>query len=214
VRARNRIDAELARTVRAADLARAAEHDGLESMQSWLRGHARLSAGEARRLIRDGRASEQLPAVAAAFAAGSVTAEQVAVVAPVAAMEVQAEAVGQGVDLAAVDSTPAEVAATQPHAQLGRVAHHYLARLDPDGPEPDPTEGRALILAKHPDGSVSGRFELDAVGGEKVCAVLESIVQAARPAGDTRSVPSSWVTRWCRAPTTSWPRGPCRCCGR
>jgi hypothetical protein len=116
-----------------------------------------------------------------------VTAEQVAVVAPVAAMEVQAEAVGQGVDLAAVDSTLAEVAVTPPHAQLGRVAHHYLARLDPDGPEPDPTEGRALILAKHPDGSVSGRFELDAVGGEKVCAVLESIVQAARPAGDTRS---------------------------
>ncbi len=67
------------------------------------------------------------------------------------------------------------------------MVHHYLARLDPDGTEPDPTEGRSLSLAKHSDGSVSGRFELDAVGGEKVQAVLESMVQADRPAGDLRT---------------------------
>ena len=42
----------------------------------------------------------------------------------------------------------------------------YLAALDPDGPEPDPTEGRRLTIAKHADGSVTGRFDLDAVGGE------------------------------------------------
>ena len=34
---------------------------------------------------------------------------------------------------------------------------------------------------------MSGRFDLDAVGGEKVQAALESIVQADRPAGDTRT---------------------------
>jgi hypothetical protein len=61
------------------------------------------------------------------------------------------------------------------------------ACLDPDGTEPDPTEGRSLTIATHADGSVSGRFELDAVGGEKVCAVLESMVQASRPAGDLRT---------------------------
>jgi hypothetical protein len=65
--------------------------------------------------------------------------------------------------------------------------HHYLARLDPDGLEPDPTEGRSLTLAKHSDGSLTGRFELDAVGGEKLQAALESIVQAARPQGDPRT---------------------------
>jgi hypothetical protein len=70
VRARNRIDAELTRTVRIADLVQAPEHDGLRSMTSWLRGHARLSAGEVRRLVGNGRALAQLPAVAAAFAAG------------------------------------------------------------------------------------------------------------------------------------------------
>ena len=61
----------------------------------------------------------------------------------------------------------AETAATREHAHLGQVVHHYLARLDPDGPEPDPTEGRSLTLAKHADGSLSIRGELDAVGGEK-----------------------------------------------
>ena len=47
VRARNRIDAELARTVRVADCAQAPEHDGLKTMRSWLRGHTRLSPAAA-----------------------------------------------------------------------------------------------------------------------------------------------------------------------
>ena len=187
VAVRNAADAELTRSVRKAENMQAPERDGLASMRSWLRGHLRLSAREAARLVSNGRALEQLPVVASAFAAGAVTAEQVAVVAPVAAVEVQAEAVGQGIDLREVDATLARVATTQVHAALGKVVQHFLACLDPDGPEPDPTEGRRLSIARHDDGSVSGRFELDAVGGEKVCAVLESMLQASRPAGDLRT---------------------------
>jgi hypothetical protein len=187
VAAQNRIAAELARTVRHADLTQAPEHDGLTWMGSWLRGHARLSPAAAGQVVRNGRVLEHLPAVAAAFADGQVTAEQVTVIGPVARPGNAAAAADHGVDLADVDATLAEVAATQVHAQLGRVVQHFLARLDPDGVEPDPTEGRSLTLAKHSDGSVSGRFELDAVGGEKVQAMLESFVQADRPAGDLRS---------------------------
>src|SRR3954471_22266343 len=83
VRARNRIDAELARTVRRAELAQAPEHDGLKTMHSWLRGHARLSPAAAGQLIRNRRALEFPPAVAAGCAAGVITAEQVGVLAPV-----------------------------------------------------------------------------------------------------------------------------------
>jgi hypothetical protein len=187
VRAANRIAAELTRTVRRADVTQAAEHDGMATMRSWLRGRGRLSAGEARQLIRNGRALEQLPAVAVAFAEGVVTPAQVAVVAPVVAADAQARAAAQGVDPVEVDATLAEVAATQAVSQLARVVGHYLARLDPDGIEPDPTEGRSLTLAKHSDGALSGRFELDPVGGEKLQAALESIVQANRPAGDMRT---------------------------
>lgn len=187
LRARNRLDAQIARSVRAGELTQAAEHDGLTTMQSWLRGHARLSPAAAHRLVRTGRALEHLPAVAAAFADGRVTAEQVAVIAPVARDEHRAAAADQGVDVDQVDVVLAETAATRPHGELAQVVHHYLERLDPDGAEPDPTEGRLMSIATHADGSVSGRFELDPVGGEKVQAVLESMVQAARPAGDTRT---------------------------
>jgi len=109
------------------------------------------------------------------------------VVAQVTKPENLAAAAEQGVDLAEVDAVLAETAATRQHVHLSQVVHHYLARLDPDGPEPDPTEGRSLTLAKHSDGSLSGRFELDAVGGEKVQAALESFVQADRPKGDLRN---------------------------
>src|SRR3954471_3996638 len=61
IAARNRIDAELARTVRRAELAQAPEHDGHKSMAAWLRGHCRLSGAAAGQLVRTGRACEQLP---------------------------------------------------------------------------------------------------------------------------------------------------------
>jgi hypothetical protein len=187
LRAQNRLAAQVARSVREGEVTQAAEHDGMATMQSWLRGHARLSPGAAHRMVGVGRALAQLPAVAAAFADGRVTAEQVAAIAPVAKPENVAAAAEAGVDLAGVDAALAETAATRPHAELRQVVHHYLERLDPDGPEPDPTEQRALTFVKHPDGSVTGHFELDAVGGEKVQAVVESFTQADRPTGDLRN---------------------------
>lgn len=43
----------------------------------------------------------------------------------------------------------------------------YLDRLDPDGPEPEPTTQRSLTIVTHPDGTVTLQGELDPVGGEK-----------------------------------------------
>jgi len=146
-----------------------------------------LSPAAAGQLVRAGRVLERLPAVAAGCADGMITADQVAVVAPVVTPANLAAAAEQDVDLAAVDRVLAETAATKPHPDLGRLVHHYLARLDPDGTEPDPTEGRSLTLSTQSDGSLSIRGELDPVGGEKLQAALESFVQADRPAGDLRS---------------------------
>src|SRR4051812_11913337 len=146
VGARNRIDAELARCVRVAELTQAPEHDGLKSMASWLRGHVHLSPAAASQMVRNGRALEQLPAVAAGWADGLITADQVAVIAPVTTAERLVAAAEQDVDLAEVDIVLAGAASTRPHVQLGQVVHHYLSRLDPDGVEPDPTEDRSLVL--------------------------------------------------------------------
>jgi hypothetical protein len=187
IRERNRIDAELARTVRVADARRACEHDGLKTMPSWLRNHTRLSAAAAVRLVRCGRALEHLPALAAAFAAGDVTADQVAVVAPIAREERLAAAAEQGVDLAEIATALTVIATAQPHQVLGQAVDRYLAMLDQDGPEPDPTEGRRLVIVKHADGSGTGRFDLDAVGLEKVQTALEAVLQAGRCAADERT---------------------------
>src|SRR5215203_3543562 len=108
---RNRIDAQLTRRVRAAELQQAPEDDGQKSMRSWLQGHARLSNAAAGQLVRNGRALDHLPALASAFAEGAVTAEQVTVVAPVAKESRRAAALQQGIDLAEIDRTLAAVAA-------------------------------------------------------------------------------------------------------
>jgi hypothetical protein len=183
----NRAGTELARTVRAAGCSRAPEHDGLRTMRSWLRGHVRLSTAAAGQLVRAGRTLQALPAVAAAAAAGAVTLEQLTVIGPVGAPENLARAETRQIDLAAVDALLADVAATRPHAELARVVAHYLARLDPDGPEPDPTATRSCTISTHPDGRVTGRFDLDPAGGEKVRAAIESFTCADRPAGDLRT---------------------------
>jgi hypothetical protein len=183
----NRVAAEVARTVRECELTGAAESDGLKSMQSWLRGHGHLAGAEAARMVAAGRALEHLPAVAAAFAEGAITAGQVAVIAPIAGEAERAAAAEQDVDLGAIDGSLAAVAVAESQGKLAQVVHLYREALDPDGPEPDPTEGRRFSIVKHADGSRSLRGELDAVGGEKVEAAIESIVQAARTQGDTRT---------------------------
>ncbi|MCU1603549.1 MAG: endonuclease, partial [Modestobacter sp.] len=81
LREQNRIAAEVIRTVRECELTQAPERDGLTTMPSWLRGHGPLAEGEAARLVGAGRVLEQLPAVAAGFAEGVITAGQVGVIA-------------------------------------------------------------------------------------------------------------------------------------
>lgn len=183
----NRLAAEIVRTVRECELTDAAESDGLKSMASWLRGHARLPSRAAAELVHTGRALEHLPAVASAFAQGAMTAAQAAVIAQVAKAEQLADAAAQDVDLAEVDRALMTVACEQPHERLVGVVRHYREALDSDGEEPDPTEGRRLSFAARFDGGLGFLGELDVVGGEKVRTALEAIVQAARPKGDRRT---------------------------
>jgi uncharacterized protein DUF222/HNH endonuclease len=184
---RNQQDARLARLVRIAEHRQAPEHDGLRSMKSWARGHGRLSAAAAHRLVLNGRVMEHLPALAEAHSAGLVSAEHVSVAGQILTPERLDAAASAGVDLTVIDAVLTQVAIEHPHADFVRAVRHYLADLDPDGPEPDPTQGRRLTVAKHADGSLSFRGELDAVAGEKLQAAIESFVQVDRPAGDERT---------------------------
>jgi hypothetical protein len=187
LRVQNRLAAEITRTVRACELGDASECDGKKTIAAWLRGHARLSAHAAAELVHTGRALEHLPAVAQAFADGGVTAAQAGVIAQVAKPEQLAEAAAHDVDIAEIDRAMAKVACESAHERLVGVVRYYREALDPDGDDPDPTEGRKLSLAARFNGAVGISGELDAVGGEKLRAALEAIVQAARPKGDRRT---------------------------
>jgi hypothetical protein len=184
---RNRLDARLARLSRVAELAQAPERDGLKSVASWLRGHCRVSEAVASRLVGNGRALEHLPVLAEAHEAGLVSAEQVAEAARLVTPKRRAAAAAAGVDLSVIDGIVTGVAVEQDHAALVLLVQHYLAALDPDGPEPDPCEGRALSIVTHPDGTVTFTGRLDPVGGEKLTTAVEAHVQADRPAGDERT---------------------------
>ncbi len=159
----------------------------MKTMTSWLRGHGHQSEVEAARVVRAARALEHLPGMAAAFAAGAVTGGQAGLLAQVAEPKALALAAEQDVDLGVVDELLTGVAQESPHADTAKAVRHYLDRLDADGPEPDPTEGRRLVIVEHADGSISLRGELDAVGGEKFQAAVESVVQAGRCAADERT---------------------------
>jgi hypothetical protein len=185
--ASNRLAAALTRTVRVCDAIGASEDDGLKTMASWLRGHARYSTAAAAQLVASGRALDHLPGVAAAAAAGGINPAQVAVATDAVGPTQLAQAAEEGVDLAVIDASLVLVATTQPHARLVEVVRHYREALDPDGAPPDPTEGRRLSLTKHADGSWGVRGQLDALGGEKLATALEATTQAARPQGDRRT---------------------------
>jgi hypothetical protein len=157
---------------------------------------------------------QHLPAVAAGFADGALTAGQVSLTAEIAQPERLVAAAERDIDVAEIDDALATMAAAAPHATVKRAVRHYLACLDPDGPEPDPTDGRSLTLSRHGDGTLGLRGQLDAVGGEKLQAALEAIVQAARPAETSAPGRSSRPTRWCSWPTTPSRPGTCRCAGR
>jgi hypothetical protein len=184
---RNRIDAELARTVRIADSKQAFAGDGQATAASWLRGHCRLSKAAAAQVVRNGRALAQLPAVREAHAAGSLTADQVDVIAKITSPKYAALIEQHGGTVADVGAVLAGFAAERQHEDLTRLVHQVLEQLDQDGPEPDPTEERFLSFAKHTDGSITGRFHLDALAAEKFQAALEAHRLADRPAGDERS---------------------------
>ncbi|MGY1741234.1 MULTISPECIES: DUF222 domain-containing protein [unclassified Blastococcus] len=183
----NRVAARLTAAVRAADARLACEHDGVKTMQAWLRTHTGLKANAAAALVHRGRALQLLPATVAAFAAGAIGVGHVTEISKVVAPRHAAMAAEQGIDLGQVDQALATIAAGQSFQTLAEAVADYLARLDPDGPEPEPITQRSLRILTHPDSTVTLYAELDAVGGEKIKAVIEPMAATSRCAGDERT---------------------------
>ena len=90
-------------------------------------------------------------------------------------------------DLPAIEAELVQIAGQVSSQRLRAAVHFYTERLDPDGAEPDPTEGRALTLSRLLEGQWHGAFVLNGVGGEKLATAIEAIAAASRCAGDLRT---------------------------
>ena len=110
-----------------------------------------------------------------------------------------------------IDQALADVATGERYDRLAQVVDHYLSALDPDGPEPDPTEGRSLSITTHADGSRLRPLRPRRRSAGRRCeTVLESIVQANRPAGG-HAHPRPAVRRRVRAVGRQHPGRRARC---
>ena len=157
-------------------------------MKAWLRGHCHLAPGEATAMLSTGRRLEQLPATAAAFADGAITATHARVITRAMTPARVAGAAEAGIDLTDTDAILAALARDTTPGDTARAVARWVAGVDPDGALDDAADTRRrFTLAPGLDGRVHVRGELDPVGGEIVHTALAAIMNGDRPAGDRRS---------------------------
>ncbi|SNS93876.1 protein of unknown function [Geodermatophilus pulveris] len=185
--AANRVAAVLTSAVRAVECREAHRRDGAVSVKGWLVGSCRLAPAEATVIVSTGRRLEQLPAVAAAFAAGEITATHARVITGSMTPKRVARAAAAGIDLAETDAILAGLARATGPKETARGVARWVAGVDPDGTLADAADTRRrFTMAAGLDGRVHLRGELDAVGGEYLHAALGALVNGDRPAGDPR----------------------------
>ncbi|MFC7571954.1 DUF222 domain-containing protein [Klenkia terrae] len=187
-RAQNLITTELARVVAHAETHEAASADGLTGMRPWLRGHVGATGPEAAAVLAAGRVLERMPVLAAAAAEGAVSHGQLGVIGRILTADVWATGEAAGMDMTAADQAVTDTITGDHPRTLTQVCQRIADLIDPDGPAPaDPTAGRFLRITRRADGSRTIRGSLDAAGGEKAEAALESIAASSRCDGDLRT---------------------------
>src|SRR5690606_5936376 len=140
----NRLAAVTATAVGSFEERQPCERDGLRSTRSWLMAFRRRSEEAASGWLKRARLQRELPEVAAAAAAGTVSGEQLRAVGKLA------EAVGFA-EIIRFDGVLAELAAAAGPAEVGHACRRIHAHVDPDGPDPDPHGGferRKLTLSR------------------------------------------------------------------
>jgi hypothetical protein len=184
----SRMTAALTAAVRAADRREAHQADGAVSMKAWLRGACHLAPGEATAIVSTGRRLEQLPATAAAFAAGEITATHARVITRAITPARVARAADAGISLGETDEILAALARATTPEETARGVARWVAGVDPDGSLDDAADvRRRFSMAKGLDGRVHLRGDLDPVGGEYLHTALAALMNGDRPVSDQRS---------------------------
>jgi hypothetical protein len=183
-----KLAALLTRMADAAEQRKAHRTDGMVTMKAWLTGHCRMAGTEATALLRAGRRLGDLPELAAAFDAGTVSAAHVYVITEAVTPARVARATEVGIDVAVTDRVLTNAARELGPEDTGKAARRWVAGIDPDGVLDDSAGlPRVFRLAPSSGGRVYLAGHLDPVGGEIVHTALESVMNGHRPAGDRRS---------------------------
>lgn len=166
-----RLDAVLGRTLAA--FASSGEHaaDGARSVTAWVVHKTKLARADVHRLLRLGRASGDLPAFGSAWADGTVSTAQFALVAPMLEQRTR-EAVLRGEQILLDD------ARTFDHRRFARLCAYFAQCADPDGCEKG-AEGRrrARDVRLYPSisGTYLGTITLDELSGATVAGELDRL---------------------------------------
>ncbi len=184
----NRLSAMQTRAVGAGEARNVHTGDGMPSMKTWLTGHCRVSGREAAGVVRVGRRLRDLPALAAAYAAGSVTSAHVGVVTVAVTPARVAKAAEHGIDLGRTDQILTDAARSLGPEDTAQAVRRWVAGIDPDGTLDDAGMRRLFRMAVSAEGRGYLSGHLDPVGVETVHAALEAVMNGHRPAGDRRSI--------------------------
>ena len=168
VAAHERLGAVLCRLTGHLDAAGAWAADGSSSMVAWLRHHARLSAGDAARLVRTAERLRAAPVTSSAYRSGQLSAGQVqAVVANVSRKTAELYA-GHEAEL-----VPALAPLSVADTSRAMAAWRAGAEAVTPGPPPPPEDVRELHLSRSLGGNYLGRLALDPEGGQVLRRAVE-----------------------------------------
>lgn len=186
----NRLSALQTRAVGAGEARQVHTGDGMTAMKSWLIGHCRLSGRDAAGLVRAAGRLKGLPALEAAYAAGSVTPAHVAAITTGVTPARVAKAADLGIDLDHTDRILTQAALALGPEDTAQAVRRWVLGVDPDGTlDDDAGRLRVFRLAVSGGGRTYLSGHLDPVGAETVHAALEAVINDPRPAGDRRSHP-------------------------
>ena len=170
LRAKHRLDAELARRAARWDRSGVWRTDGSRAPWARLSRTARLSPTAAKQILRHGRDVTSMPVTAEAWAAGELGADHVDLLAAAAGG-------GRGQLFARDEAVLVAQCGELTFGQVVKAIQYWCQRadaeLDHDGtPPPKPS---TLRLHTGFDGTVTGDFQLDPIGGATVTEALRRI---------------------------------------
>jgi hypothetical protein len=182
-RMRSRYEHFSVQQARRAELDGVWQLDGFASAAAWLRKQCNIAHGVASSTLKLGRALEQLPATADAFAAGTISRDHVRVIAQAATPERLAA-------IQAVEDSFVLAAEHAPPKELASLVQYVTDQLDGDGGAAGANakfERRQLHLSALLDGMMKLDGHGDADGGELVASTLDVMMEINRFAGDPRT---------------------------